>query len=170
VTNTDPAGPGDHVVTGPAHSDVAVDVATADRSDMAAGIAGGGHSDLAAAEHWIAALVPAPPLACTHLVRKPQPHVAVTLDATPGGRAVRFPGVEHLVGTLTVGEVLARSAIDRVEVLGGGTADPQTLLDTDDHVRPVWRDGELVLTTTPAAGGRLVPFERRNPTPCCAAH
>jgi hypothetical protein len=149
VTSTDPAGSGDPV---------------------AAGVAGAGHSDLAAAEHWIAELVPAPPLACTHLVRTPRPHVVVTLDATPGGRAVRFPGVERLVGTLTVGEVLARSAIDRVEVLGGGTADPQMLLDTDDHVRPVWHDGELVLTATPAAGGRLVPFERRNPTPCCAAH
>jgi hypothetical protein len=128
------------------------------------------HPDLAAAEHWIATLAPVPPLACTHLVRTPRPHVVVTLDATAGGRAVRFPGVEHLVGTLTVADVLARTAIDRVEVLGGGAARPETLLDTDDHVRPVWRDGELVLTTTPAAGGRLMPFERRHPTPCCATH
>jgi hypothetical protein len=146
VTSTDPAGSGDPTA------------------------AGAGHPDVAAAEHWIATLDPAPALACTHLVRTPRPHVIVTLDATPGGRAVRFPGADQLVGTLTVGEVLAHSAIDRVEVLGGETADPQTLLDTDDHVRPIWHDGELVLTTTPAAGGRLVPFERRNPTPCCAAH
>jgi hypothetical protein len=125
---------------------------------------------VAAAEHWIAALDPPPPLACTHLVGEPRPHVVVRLDAADGGRAVRFPGVDELVGTLPVGEVPARSAIDRVEVLGGGPADPETLLETDGFVRPMWRAGELVLVVTPAAGGRLVPFERRDPTPCCAAH
>jgi hypothetical protein len=154
VTTAEPAGPPG---AGPAHPD-------------AAAVTPLGHRDVAAAEHWIASLDPAPPLACTHLVREPRPHVTVTLDATDGGRAVRFPGVDELVGTLPVGEVLARSAIDLVEVLGGGPADPGTLLQTDDFVRPVWRGGELVLVTTPAAGGRLAPFERRHPTPCCAAH
>jgi hypothetical protein len=47
---------------------------------------------------------------------------------------------------------------------------PSTSLDTNDFVRPEWRAGELILTTMPAAGGRLVPFECRTPTPCCAAH
>ena len=191
-----------------------------------------GHPDTVAAEHWLATLSPAPVLACTHLVRTPRPHVALSLvfagdppdalglgsagdspDApdpvsaadspdgpglvsagdppdAPGagrpeavaaspeavaahgvtGRAVLYPGVQLLVGTLSVGEVLELSAIDRVEVLGGGDADPATLIDTGDFVRPQWRAGALILTTTPAAGGRLVPFESRNPTPCCAAH
>jgi hypothetical protein len=198
-----------------------------------------GHPDTVTAEHWLATLSPAPVLACTHLVRTPRPHVALSLvfagdppdalglvsagdspDApdpvsaanspdvpglvsagdppgAPGarspeavaaspepvaaspeavaahgvtGRAVLYPGVELLVGTLSVGEVLELSAIDRVEVLGGGDADPATLIDTGDFVRPQWRAGVLILTTTPAAGGRLVPFESRNPTPCCAAH
>ena len=148
-----------------------------------------GHRDLDAAEHWIRRLDPAPELACTHLVREPYPHVAITLVTTAtyptapelaagaraaaadrGGRAVVYPGVHRLVGTLTVAEVLAAGAIDRVEVLGGGPADPAALLDTRDFVRPQFRDGELVLVTTPAAGGRLVPFETRHPTPCCAAH
>ena len=96
--------------------------------------------------------------------------MAVTLDAAAGGRAVRFDGVDALVGTLTVAEVLAVSAIDRVEILGGTPAGPSDVLDTQDFVRPQWRDGELVLTVMPAAGGRLVPFETRHPTPCCAAH
>ncbi|MGW4944627.1 hypothetical protein ACWEOZ_23900 [Actinoplanes sp. NPDC004185] len=92
-------------------------------------------------------------------------HVART-----SGRAVLYPGVERLVGTLSVAEVLALSAIERVEVLGGGAADPATLIDTGDYVRPQWRTGALTLLTSPAAGGRLVPFETRYPTPCCAAH
>jgi hypothetical protein len=145
-----------------------------------------GHPDTVTAEHWLASLSPAPVLACTHLVRSPQPHVALSLvlagdppgphsaeavaQHTVSGRAVLFPGVESLVGTLSVAEVLALSAIERVEVLGSGPADPATLIDTGDFVRPQWRAGVLTLTTTPASGGRLVPFETRNPTPCCAAH
>jgi hypothetical protein len=78
--------------------------------------------------------------------------------------------VDVLVGTLTVAEVLASSAIDRVAVLGGSAAEPSAVLDTQGYVRPQWRGGELVLTVMPAAGGRLVPFEKRHPTPCCAAH
>ena len=126
--------------------------------------------DVAAAEHWILAQDPVPAVACTHLRRSPRPHVAVTVDEPGSGRAVRFPGVDALTGTLTVAEVLAASAIDRVEILGGGTAPPEAVLDTRDFVRPQWRDGALVLTVTPAAGGCYVPFETRHPTPCCAAH
>ena len=148
-----------------------------------------GHPDTAAAEHWLASLSPAPVLACTHLVRAPRPHVALSLvfagepptglgDDSPtaraahgtSGRAVRFPGVERLVGTISVADVLELSAIYTVEVLGGGEADPATLIDTDGFVRPEWRAGVLTLTTTPSVGGRLVPFETRYPTPCCAAH
>ncbi|MEU4694967.1 hypothetical protein [Actinoplanes sp. NPDC023714] len=148
-----------------------------------------GHATLAEADHWIGGLSPAPVLACTHLVATPFPHVAISLltvtavatapDLRPAadaaaagqtGRAVRFPGVERLTGELTVSEILQRSSISRVEVLGSGPADPDTLVDTCDFVRPQFRGGELVLVTTPAAGGRLVPFERRDPTPCCAGH
>ena len=95
---------------------------------------------------------------------------AAAHEGRQSGRAVIYPGVDVLVGTLSVGEILAVSAITRVEVLGGGIADPAALVDTGDFVRPQWRAGELILTTTPAAGDRLVPFETRNPTPCCAAH
>ncbi|MDI6098234.1 hypothetical protein QLQ12_06415 [Actinoplanes sp. NEAU-A12] len=148
-----------------------------------------GHATLAEADHWIQSLTPAPVLACTHLVGEPFPHVAISLltahpfDTAAGladaataaaagtfGRAVRFPGVEHLTGALTVGEILRRSSIARVEVLGGGPADPETIVETGDFVRPQFRNGELVLVTAPAAGGVLIPFETRNPTPCCADH
>jgi hypothetical protein len=87
------------------------------------------------------------------------------------GRIVTYPGCELLTGTLTVGELLASSAIDRVAVLAQpGTPDHDALLDTNDHVRPVWRDGLVTLLVMPAAGGRLMPAEVPNPTPCCADH
>ncbi|AGL15113.1 hypothetical protein [Actinoplanes sp. N902-109] len=143
-----------------------------------------GHRDIVTAEHWLASVAPAPLLACTHLVRTPAPQVAWSLVfatapqlelppcAAPlgEGRAVVFPGSAALLGDLTVREILELSAIDRVEILGTGPADPALTVRTDDHVRPLWRGGELVLITMPAAGSTLVPFETRNPTPCCADH
>jgi hypothetical protein len=140
-------------------------------------------------------------LACTHLVQAPYPHVAVSLAATRqldaaalpqvpddlapaaahaagehaarrSGRAVVFPGVRRLVGALTVEQVLAASAIERVTVLGAAEPGPapETLVETRDFVRPQWLDGRLTLVTMPAAGGRVAPFEVPNPTPCCADH
>ena len=92
--------------------------------------------------------------------------------ARRAGRAVHYPGVETLVGTVTVADLLATSAIERVVVLGtpGVSPDPGTLVDTRDFVRPQWTDGRLTLVATPAPDGRIAPFEVPNPTPCCAAH
>jgi hypothetical protein len=122
------------------------------------------------ADHWIHEQSPAPDLAFTRLVREPAPHVEVSFEAVEGGRAVVFPGSAELTGTMTVADALAGSGIDRIEVLGGEPAASEAELDTGDFVRPLWRDGALVLTVMPAAGGRLVPFETRNPTPCCESH
>ncbi|MFJ3669021.1 hypothetical protein ACIPSE_21480 [Streptomyces sp. NPDC090106] len=134
---------------------------------------------------------------CTHLLRGDRPRVAVSLalpsssllrtaqerltaageyEVTSGvpdrfGRAVIYPGVTSLTGTVTIAELLRRSAIDRVTVLGAvSPPDPHTRLVTRDHVRPQWQDDHLVLTTMPAAGATLVPFEVPDPTPCCANH
>ncbi|MFE0810643.1 hypothetical protein ACFW34_24600 [Streptomyces sp. NPDC058848] len=133
---------------------------------------------------------------CTHLVRDGRPRVALSLAAAEEpvlraardrltekghevrdgawdavGRAVLYPGADALTGTVTVAELLAHSAIDRVTVLGTpGEPAPRTPLVTRDHVRPQWQDGRLVLAAMPAAGGTLVPFEDPDPTPCCADH
>jgi hypothetical protein len=139
-------------------------------------------------------------VACTHLVWSPYPHVALTVatDAPPdrlaglptspaelrgaadlaaaeqqagrSGRAVLFPGVERLVSTLTVAELLAASAIERVVVLGGPAAGPETPVHTRDFVRPQWRAGELMLMATPYRSAGIAPFEVPDPTPCCADH
>jgi hypothetical protein len=89
------------------------------------------------------------------------------------GRAVVYPGVERLTGTITVADVLAHTPIARLTVLGSAPGDhpaPTVEVLTRAHVRPEWRDGELVLPLVPAAGGLLAPFEVPNPTPCCADH
>jgi hypothetical protein len=86
------------------------------------------------------------------------------------GRAVLYPGMDQLTGTLTVAQVLGSSAIDRITVIGGPPPQPDTLVDTRGFVRPQWRDGALTLVTTPVAGERIAPFELPNPTPCCADH
>ncbi len=67
--------------------------------------------------------------------------------------------------------MLAGSSIEQVVVLAqAGDPSPDTLVVTNDHVRPQWRDGRVVLLTMPAAGGRLMPAEVPNPTPCCVDH
>ncbi|WP_069763713.1 hypothetical protein [Streptomyces sp. LUP47B] len=160
-----------------------------------------GIRDLRAADHLLHELVaelalPNDVFGCTHLVRGDRPRVAVSLALPPSpllrtarerltarghevsdgapdaiGRAVIYPGVESLTGTLTIMELLARSAIDRVAVLGApGQPDPNARIVTRSHVRPQWQDSALVLTAMPAAHGTLVPFEVPDPTPCCADH
>ncbi|MEV0390927.1 hypothetical protein, partial [Nonomuraea sp. NPDC050643] len=101
----------------------------------------------------------------------PRRLAAAEHGARRGGRLVTFAGRARLTGVLRVGEVVAVSAVERVLVL----ASPEPPGDdvpvvTNDHVRPVWRDGRATLLTMPAAGGRLTPAEVPNPTPCCADH
>lgn len=119
----------------------------------------------AVAAELLAALPPVAPE-----LRRAAEHAAAAHAAGLAGRATVFPGVERLTGTLPVAELLDVSAIERVTVIGGAPAGPDTLVDTRDHVRPQWRDGVLTLITTPAPGGRIAPFEVPNPTPCCADH
>jgi hypothetical protein len=138
-------------------------------------------------------------IACTHLVRGERPRVALSIAAAPdaavdrlaalpaisiavaaaaavdhrarrSGRAVLYPGVELLTGTVPVETLLTKSAIDRVLVIGGPPVTPETPVQTRDFVRPEWRDGLLTLIVTPAGGGGVAPFEVPNPTPCCADH
>lgn len=92
--------------------------------------------------------------------------------ARRSGRAVLYAGVERLTGTVTVADLLESTAIDQLTVVGAplATLDPATPVLTQDHVRPEWREGDLVLALVPAAGNTLAPFEVPNPTPCCADH
>ena len=129
----------------------------------------GGHRDRHDAEHFALELAPASSLLCTHVVREPSPHHAVSfeldgdadfsvLQDRTGGRAFRFPGQDALRGSLTVQRLVAVSAIDRVVGVGCTITD-DTVVDTRDYVRPVYVDGLLTLHVTPAAAGTVVPLE-----------
>ena len=95
---------------------------------------------------------------------------AAALRTRTEGRAVWFPGHDTLGDAVTVGDLLGRTAIERVKVLGSREVDPETVIHTRGFVRPRFRDGVLVLHAQPARGGMLVPFETPSPTPCCADH
>jgi len=159
-----------------------------------------GDSDVREAEHWFLELLGDHAdgvIACTHLLRVPSPHVAISIAMAPpgvalpavadeyaeaadlareehetgqGGRAFAFPGRDACVGQLTVAEILARSAIERISVMGGSPATPETIVETRDHVRPLWTGGLLTLVTLPHGPGRVAPFEMPEEIHCCALH
>ena len=83
---------------------------------------------------------------------------------------VRFPGAEQASGVMTVLELRERCGIDQVEALGGQAVEDNSLVDTRDFIRPVRRDGKVVLLVQPAAGGVLIPFEVEHQQKCCADH
>ncbi|MQS07995.1 hypothetical protein [Streptomyces alkaliphilus] len=103
----------------------------------------------------------------------PAPRAARAAAAAPradGVRAVLFPGSAGVPGTLTIGELLRTTAIERAEVLGGAVPQEGAPLDTRGHLRPEWRDGSLLLRLVPVVGGRYMPFDVPDPHPCCADH
>lgn len=107
-----------------------------------------------------------------HGPAEPAALAAAEHAARRSGRAVLYPGVEHLTGTVTVADLLKSTAIDQLTVVGAPltTPDPTTPILTQDHVRPEWHEGRLILAVVPAVGNTLAPFEVPNPTPCCADH
>ena len=97
--------------------------------------------------------------------------VAVAAAATgTSGRLVHYPGADLLQGRLTVADLLARSVVDEVVVVGGAPHDPATVVDTRDFVRPTVSAGRVRLLVQPAADGVMVPFEKEHPERCCEDH
>jgi hypothetical protein len=86
------------------------------------------------------------------------------------GRMVRFPGAQQASGVMTVLELRERCGIDQVEALGGLPVEDDTLVDTRDFIRPIRREGRVVLLVQPAVGGVLIPFEVEHQQKCCADH
>jgi hypothetical protein len=95
---------------------------------------------------------------------------AVETALGTAGRLVAFPGQENAHGTLTAAELRSHCGIDQVEALGGLAVEDTTLVDTRDFIRPIRRNGQVVLLVQPAAGGVLIPFEVEHQIKCCANH
>jgi hypothetical protein len=95
---------------------------------------------------------------------------AVEAALGTAGRLVRFPGQDQARGVMTAAELRERCGIDQVEALGGIAVDDDSPIDTLDFIRPVRRNGQVVLLVQPAAGGVLIPFEVEHQQKCCADH
>ncbi|ONI67934.1 hypothetical protein BWI15_33250 [Kribbella sp. ALI-6-A] len=97
-------------------------------------------------------------------------YVAAVESALGAGRLVRWPGCEHAYGVQTAAALRAKAGIDYVEALGGLPVTDDTVIDTRDFVRPVRREGQVILQVQPAAGGVLIPFEAEHQHKCCSDH
>jgi len=95
---------------------------------------------------------------------------AVEAALGTAGRVVRWPGHEQGHGVLSAAELRARCGLDHLEAVGGAPITDDMLVDTLDFLRPVRREGRLVLQLQPAAGNLLIPFELQHQQKCCADH
>lgn len=86
------------------------------------------------------------------------------------GRLVRFPGQEHARGVLPAAKLREYCGIDAIEALGGLPVAEDSLVDTLDFIRPIRRNGRIILQVQPAAGDILIPFELEHQQTCCADH
>ncbi|SDF47333.1 hypothetical protein [Klenkia brasiliensis] len=93
------------------------------------------------------------------------------VDGAPvDGRAVRFPGSDAVSARLTVAELLASTAVDRVVGIGA-PAGPGDVLDTvDGYLRPVRHPDGVELLVDPAGPGTWRPVEISSPHECCGGH
>lgn len=88
-----------------------------------------------------------------------------------GGRLFRFPGMPTVTGVLRVTDLVAKSSVDDVVMIGHREPlDAEALVDTQGFVRPLFVQGRTVLVVRPAQDGLAVPFEQPDPTPCCLDH
>jgi len=88
-----------------------------------------------------------------------------------GGRAFDYGGRADLVGVMSVGELVARSDVDEVVLIGARErVGDDVPIDTQAFVRPLHDGGTLRLVVRPAPGGTVVPFEQPDPTACCDDH
>ncbi len=91
------------------------------------------------------------------------------------GRAFVFPGQDELAqragrdGVVPVREVVASTAIDGVDSTHG-RYDEDAVLVTRGFIRPVFRDGRLLVLAGHDDPTRLVPWEVPDPTSCCVDH
>ncbi len=179
-----------HVVPGADRPHLAVSITGADLAPLAAWITGAGLAPFAASITGAGPSISGTDLATLSgvgsaileagaaepLVAGPSQLIrgayiaAVESALGTAGRLVTFPGQTQARGLRTVAELRSTCGIDQVEALGGLPVDDNTLIDTLDFIRPIRRNGQVVLLVQPAAGGVLIPFEVEHQQKCCADH
>jgi len=93
------------------------------------------------------------------------------VDEVPvDGRVVRFPGSDAVPARITVAQLLATTAVDRVVGIGA-PASPEDVVDTvDGYLRPVRHPDGVELLVDPAGPGTWRPVEISSPHECCGGH
>jgi hypothetical protein len=87
---------------------------------------------------------------------------AVGLRSTQNdGRYIELAGIRDVGGMLKVGEILERTAIDRVVTHSGEQLHPDEIVDTQDWVRPVLQDGFITLEVIPVEGHWRAPHKKK---------
>jgi hypothetical protein len=161
-------------VTGPVVACTHV-VSGGDRPHLAVSMTGSAELDTTPLTHEVGSAVIRPGAAepvvagPSHLVRGAYV-AAVEAALGTAGRLVRFPGQDQARGVMMAAELRERCGIDQVEALGGIAVADDSPIDTLDFIRPVRRNGQVVLLVQPAAGGLLIPFEVEHQQKCCADH
>jgi hypothetical protein len=155
-----------HVVPGVDRSHIAVSVTGSDLGPLADRVGSGTIFGSAILQAGAAEPLVAGP---SQLVRGA--YVAAVESALgSAGRLVAFPGQIQARGRLTAAELRYSCGIDQVDAIGGLPVEDNTLIDTLDFIRPIRRNGRVVLLVQPAAGGVLIPFEVEHQQKCCADH
>ena len=77
------------------------------------------------------------------------------------GRYIALDGIREVDGMRTVGEILERTAIDRIATLSGESLPPEAIVDTQNWVRPVLKEGLVVLEVIPVNGHWRAPHEKK---------
>lgn len=77
------------------------------------------------------------------------------------GRYIALDGIRDVGGKQTVGVILEQTAIDRVTTLSGETLPPEAIVDTQNWVRPVLKDGLVTLEVIRVNGHWRAPHKKK---------
>jgi hypothetical protein len=78
------------------------------------------------------------------------------------GRYIALDGIREIGGMMTVGNILELTAVDRVATLEGDVLASDEVVDTQNWVRPILRDGIVILEVIPVDGHWRAPH-KKNP-------
>lgn len=77
------------------------------------------------------------------------------------GTYIGLRGIRDITGMVTAGTLLQDTAIDRITDLDGKDLPPETLIDSQDWIRPRLKDNLVVLELIPLNGHWRAPHEKK---------
>ena len=87
---------------------------------------------------------------------------AIGLRSTSNdGRYIALDGIREVEGMRTVGEILELTAIDRIATQSGESLPPEAMVDTQNWVRPILKEGLVTLEVMPVNGHWRAPHKKK---------